>query len=188
MKYKHWRRVAPVVIAIGGAGGALALSVGGLGLKYEQEWVRTLLQVGLVGVLGLVISMVLERFKDTLQRRRDVSRLRFNALAELSRTYLDVKLVRRTLQASNTFTETETGELNKLQAEIELHKRVSVSLFRQRVDLQNSLETMEEYLNHVANDPSSQEHTHFLSKEGFRVFADAYGGVIARIRDEIATG
>jgi hypothetical protein len=60
-----------------GIGGAVVLTVkGGGGPQYEIEWVRALLQAGLTAVLGIVTSSVLERFKDTLQQRRDDSKLR----------------------------------------------------------------------------------------------------------------
>lgn len=187
MKNAIWLYVLPVAVAIMGVGGALALSLGNGTFEYEEAWVRALLQVGLVGVFGLVISVVLEHFKDGLQQRRDASRLRFDTLTDLSRTYMDVKLARRRLQAEKNFSASEVDELNQLQVQIELHKRVSVHSFRQHAKLLKEIEIMETYLNHVANKANSHERSGFLSK-GFREFADAYRRTIDIIQDEIATG
>ena len=186
MKHATWICILPLVVAILGAGGALLMSLGNWTFKYEEAWVRALLQVGLVGVFGLVISVVLENFKDGLQQRRDASKLRFDTLTDFSRTYMDVKIVRRRLQATKKFTAREIDELNQLQVQIELHKHVSVHSFKQHAQLLQELEKMEKYLNHAANDPNSSERSGFLSK-GFRDFADAYKYAIEIIQKEIAT-
>jgi hypothetical protein len=170
------------VIAVAGVGGAVAIS--STDVPHEQEWVRALLQVGLIGVFGLVISVVLERFKDTLQQRRDTSKLRFDVLKDLSQTYMDVKFVRRKLQASKTFGSSELDELNQLQLQIELHKRVSIHSFRQSGPLETHLDAMEKYLNAAANNSGSPERSGFLS-HGFRDFADEYKEAIAIIQSEI---
>lgn len=187
MKHVIWAAILPVAVAIVGIGGAFVLSFGHWTFEYEDAWVRALLQVGLVGVFGLVISVALEHFKDGLQQRRDASRLRFDTLTDLSRTYMDVKLVRRRLQATKQFTASEIDELNQLQVQIELHKRVSVHSFKQHAVLRQHLKTMERYLNHVANDPNSPERSGFLSN-GFRDFANAYNHAIEIVQNEIATG
>jgi hypothetical protein len=130
------------------------------------------------------MSVVLEHFKDTLQQRRDTSKLRFEVLKDLSQTYMDVKFVRRKLQASKTFGSTEIDELNQLQLQIELHKRVSIHSFRQFGPLETHLDTMEKYLNAAANNSGSSERTGFLS-HGFRDFANAYKEATALIQSEI---
>jgi hypothetical protein len=73
---------------------------------------RDAFQVGLIAVLGIVTSGVLEFFKDSLQRRRDLSRLQFDVLTELSRAYMDVKLERRKIQA--------TGHSPRLKATVSM--------------------------------------------------------------------
>ncbi|WP_166300735.1 hypothetical protein [Bradyrhizobium sp. 2S1] len=175
-----------VLIAVGGLGGALAFSLcaAPVVLKHEAEWVRALLQVGLVGVLGIVTSVVIERFKESIQQQRDSSKLRHDIMTELSRSYMDVKLVRRRIQASRTFTNTDIDDLNRLQASVELHKRNSAGIFRRSSELKPHLRTMENYLNKVANKPASPEHSGF-SSSGFDTFADAYEEAATLIREEI---
>ena len=156
-------------IAVGGIGGAVVLSTTGgkWDFQHEQEWVRALLQVGLIAVLGIVTSAVLERFKDALQQRRDKSKLRFDVLTEVSRTYMDVKLVRRKLQQSNKFTSTDVDALNQLQVVLELHENNSGRLFAHKTQLEKYLSSMEKYLNKVANEPTSQQHREFTG-DGFK--------------------
>jgi len=144
-----------------------------------------LLQVGLIGVLGIVTSGVLERFKNTLQQRRDDSKLRFDVLTELSRAYMDVKLVRRKIQASKAFTAAEADLLNQNQVLFELHMHNSVHLFRQSPELAGRLKTMEHYLNRVANEPDSAERRDFDSF-GFKGFSRAYGDAAMLMRQDIA--
>ncbi len=172
-----------------GVGGALALSLKAPG-GYEKEWVQALLQTGLIAVLGAVTSLVLARFNDALQQRRDDGKLRFDVLTDLTEGYMKVKLVRRKLQArklqaGNSFTATETDQLNEVQVRIETHKHNSVRLFRETSALEGHLKTMEHYLNEVANNPSSKEGRGFISKEGFRVFSQAFRDAADLIRAEI---
>jgi hypothetical protein len=177
------------VIAVLGVGLALALSLNAIGgnLQYREEWVRAFLQVGLIAVLGVVTSYVLELFKDANQQRRDDSRLRFDVLAELSRAYMDVKLIRRKIQASHSsLTATDADLLNEIQVKFELHKRNSVSLFGKNSELERRLDRMEKYLNRVANKHDSEERRGFSSKEGFEDFADTFEAAAALIRKEIA--
>lgn len=183
-----WLILLLAAVAVLGVGGALALSLKVLGgrLQYEQEWVRALLDAGLIAVLGIVTSTVLERFKDTLQQRRDDSRLRFDVLTDLSRAYMDVKLVRRRVQGAGSFTTTETDQLNETQVLVELHIHNSLGLFKPNSGLKAHLRTMEDYLNKVANQANSKERSEFGSKEGFKVFADAYDGAAALMRSEIS--
>jgi hypothetical protein len=149
--------------------------------------VRALLQLGLIAVLGVVTSYVLERFKEANQQRRDVSRLRFDVLTELSRAYMDVKLLRRKVQVSHgAFTATDADLLNEIQVKFELHKRNSVSLFDKNSELKDRLDKIEKYLNHVANKDNSEERRGFSSKEGFKDFADTFEAAAALIRKEIA--
>lgn len=177
-----------VAIAVFGVGLALALSLNANAgrLQFREEWVRALLQVGLIAVLGVVTSYVLERFKDANQQRGDDSRLRFDVLTELSRAYMDVRLLRRKVQASQGgFTASDTDLLNEIQVKVELHKRNSVNLFNKSSELKDRLEKMERYLNHVANQDNSEERRGF-SSEGFRAFADAFEAAAVLIRKEIA--
>jgi len=187
MRQNVWLIFLLAAVVVFGVGGALVLSLNapGGGIEYRQEWVRALLQAGLIAALGVVTSAVLERFKDALQQRRDDSKLRFDVLTDLSRHYMEVKLVRRKLQAADAFTATETDQLNQIQVLVELHMRNSVRLFRQASVLEAHLKTMEHYLNKVANEPSSEERREFLSK-GFKVFADAFENAAMLIRAEIA--
>lgn len=180
-----------ILLAIAAVGVGSALILGSdrnpIHLKYEQEWVRVLLQVGLVAIAGIVTSLVLERFKDALQQRRDISRLRFDVLNNLSQTYNDVKLVRRKLQNSNlVFTDDDVNELNQLQLQIELHKRVNVSSFRQENTLFKYLDIMEKYLNRAANNPGSKERAGFCTKPGFKVFSKAFEKALKLIKAEIS--
>jgi hypothetical protein len=188
MRQYVWLILLLVAVAAFGVGGALALSLkGGGGFKYEQEWVHALLQAGLIAVLGIVTSGVLERFKDTLQQRRDDSKLRFEVLRELGRAYMDVKLVRRKLQAANGFTATETDLLNQIQVTVELHKQNSVRLFGHGSELEGHLKDMEHYLNEVANEADSPQRLGFCS-HGFKDFSNAYKSAATLIRNEIAGG
>ena len=158
-----------VLIAVGGVGGALAFSLrppSAEDFKHQQEWVRALLQAGLVGVVGIVTSVVIEHLKDSIQQQRDYSKLRQDILTELSRTYMDVKLVRRKVQASKTFTSADIGDLNQLQIDVELQMRNRAGFFRGSNELRKHLKSMEHYLNKVANEHSSSEHREFSSKEG----------------------
>ena len=175
-------------VAVFGVGLAFALSLAGPepGLQYRVEWVRALLQVGLVAVFGVVTSLVLERFKDALQQRRDESRLRFQVLKELSRTYMNVKLLRRKVQKSGgAFNVTDARRLNKIQVNFELHKQNSVMLFHEKSELKLLLFKMEDYLNDVANDADSDARKRFSSTEGFRYFADTFKAAATLIRKEI---
>jgi hypothetical protein len=141
--------------------------------------------VGLIAVLGIVTSGVLELFKDSLQQRRDLSRLRFDVLTELSRAYMDVKLERRKIQATGAFTPTEINRLNELQVIFESHKRNSCYMFKNSAQLERHLEAMEKYLNAVAN-KDKHERSGF-SSNGFRSFADAYEAAAGQIQHEIAS-
>jgi hypothetical protein len=184
-----WLIMLLAALAIFGVSGALLLSLKDLGrdLEHEQEWVRALLQVGLITAVGIVTSGVLERFKDSLQQRHDDSKLRFDVLTELSRAYMEVKLVRRKVQAAGgAFTATETDLLNETQVLVELHMHNSVHLFKQKSGLEDKLKTMEDYLNKVANDANSKEQREFCSTEGFTVFAHAFHDTSALIKGEIA--
>jgi prepilin signal peptidase PulO-like enzyme (type II secretory pathway) len=186
MRKYIWLILLLTIVAAFGIGGALALSLkGGDGFKYEQEWVHALLQAGLIAVLGIVTSGVLERFKDTLQQRRDDSKLRFDVLTELSRAYMDIKLVRRKMQTANGFLATETDLLNQIQVVVELHKRNSVRLFRQGSELEGHLRDMERYLNKVANKADSPQRSGFCS-DGFKDFSNAYEMAAMLIRNGIA--
>jgi hypothetical protein len=187
MRQYRWLISLLAAVAILGVGAALALSfdVQHRTLRHEQEWVRALLQVGLIAVFGVATAGILERLKDTLQQRRDDSKLRFDVLEELSRMYMDVKLIRRKVQANNELTPTQIDRLNEIQVLVELHMRDSIRLFRKSSDLQAHLETMEHYLNELANKSNSEERRGFSSK-GFKVFSVAYERSAALVRDEIS--
>jgi hypothetical protein len=175
-----------LAIAVLALGGALKLSLKGDGhLQYETEWVRALLQIGLVAVFGIVTSVVLEHFKDTLQQRRDDSKLRFTVLAEVTRAYNDVKLVRRKIQAGEAFTETIADRLNQSQLTIEFHKRNSTRLFHQANELHGFLYEMEHYLNKVANEPDSEQRRGFDSKGFKKSFSVPHAEAATLIRNEI---
>jgi hypothetical protein len=77
---------------------------------------------------------------------------------------MDVKLVRRKVKASKAFTSTDTDDLNQLQTDLELYKRNRAGFFRGSSELKAHLESMERYLNKVANEPTSPEHSGFSSK------------------------
>jgi hypothetical protein len=182
----NWLILLLAIVTLSGIGGALALSVTVLGgFLYEEAWVQALLQMGLIGVLGGVGTGVLERFKEALQRRRDVSYLRLDVLKALRRAYMDAKLVRRKMQASGQLADAQVDRLNEIQVLVELHMRDNAHLFRQTSELQGHLKTMEHYLHKVANEPGSAERRGFAG-EGFEVFADAYESASDLIRPEIA--
>ena len=183
--YRHLVIVLSLV-AVVGIGFALALSVcEGDQLQHEVEWVKALLQAGLIAVLGAVTSGVLEAIKDAIQQRRDESRLRFDALTELERIYMDVKLVRRAAQASGNLDANQTQELNERQVTLELLKSNS-NQFPQSADLDAQLSIMEKYLNRVATKPGSKEREGFLVA-GFSQFAEAYKQASSLMRAEIST-
>src|SRR5262245_19128810 len=94
---RHWRLLLLVLVAVGCVGGALLLSLAPplQNFQYQQEWVSALLQAGLVAAAGIVVSAVGDRIRDNIQQQRDLGKLRYDVLAGLSRTYMDVKLVRR---------------------------------------------------------------------------------------------
>ena len=177
-----------VALAVSALGGALSLTLRHqTGLKYEKEWVTALLQAGLVALSGLAASLVLEQFKNRFQQRRDDSKLRFDLLNQISRSYMDVKLLRRRVQRSGTFTETDEDELNQLQVVFELHKHNSPTLFRQGRAIEACLGHMESYLNDVANKPHSEQRRHFTG-QGFKSFSPQFKEAAALIREEIAGG
>lgn len=187
MRKHFWLLFLLVLIAAGGVGGALAITMrpSPVAFRNEAEWVSALLQAGLVGVLGIVTSVVIEILKDSIQQQRDYSKLRQDILTELSRTYMDVKLVRRKVQASRTFTNTDIDDLNQLQIDVELQMHNRAGFFRGSSELKKHLKSMEHYLNKVANEHSSSEHRGFCSREGFRSFANAYENAATLIRAEI---
>ncbi|MBM9515316.1 hypothetical protein, partial [Desulfogranum marinum] len=143
-------------------------------LKYQQEWVKALLQAGLITVLGVVTSSVLESFKEGLQQKRNQSRIRFDILNDIGRIYMDVKLARRRAQAVKRIESKDLQELNERQVQLELHKFNSVKLFKNHQGLEDALGTMEKYLNKVANKPETDEHQRFVDREGFRKFSVAF--------------
>ncbi len=116
-------------MAIIGLGGALLLSLKAKsgGLQYEWEWVKALLDATLIAVLGVVTSTVIERFKDDLQRRRDESKLRFDVLTSLNRTYMKVKLIRRKFQETKTLMLADFDRFNEWQTEIGLSKIIGAA-------------------------------------------------------------
>lgn len=175
-------------IAVLGLSGALLLSLKLVGnnLEYQVEWVRALLEVGLIGVTGTAASAVLERFKDGLQQRRDDSKLRFDMLTGLDDDYNEVKLVRRRLQKGGTFGDDEWEKVNLVQLRIEKYKKNCVSLFDDSDVLEKHLYDVESYLNKLANKATPERMQEFVSTEGFRVFADHYHNAARLIRSEIA--
>jgi hypothetical protein len=185
MRQCHWLFLLLAALVVCGVGVALALSLNPDGvLEYKQEWIRAVLQASLVAVLGIVTSLVLERFKDTLQQRRDISKMRFDVRDELSRAYTDVKLIRRKLQQTGGSASAFANELNEIQVLVERHKRDNIRLFRQEKKLEEHLEKMEKYLNTVANKPKSNEHNSFTSS-GFKEFAVQYERAASLISNEI---
>ena len=182
----RWQILVLCLVAIFGVGTALALSLRTPPiLQYEKEWVTALLQAGLIAVLGVVSSSVLESFKDGLQRRRDESKLLFDALEDLGRIYMDVKLIRRKAQASKSLDQSDIPELNQRQVRIELHRDNS-NLFSRSDELSHALSKMEKYLNRVANKPDSPERADFLlTIEGFKPFSEAYHLSSALMRCDI---
>ena len=171
-------------VALVGISGALALSLRTSGLKYEQEWVHALLQTGLIAVFGIVTSAVLESFKDALQFRRDRSKLKLDTFNEINRAYLDVKLVRRSLQASGSLTTGDVKHLNECQLLLEQHKNNSCVLFSKQDEVQKHLRAMERYLNRAANKPQSPERANFTSR-GFDEFSDHYHDLADLLRVDV---
>lgn len=183
----RWGSFALITVAAVGVGAALFLSLQPRDLlMYEQEWVKALLQAGLIAVLGVVTSGVLESFKDGLQRRRDQSKLRFEVLADIGRIYMDVKLARRRAQTAGSIDPLDLPELNERQVRLELHKHNSTTLFEFSTELKAALETMEKYLNRVANKPDSEERKQFIDREGFKVFSTAFHKVTSIMQQDIA--
>jgi hypothetical protein len=125
----RWGTLALIAVATVGVGAASFLSLQPYELlKYQQEWVKALLQACLIAVLGVVTSGVLETFKDGLQRKRDQSKIRFDVLADVGRIYMDVKLVWRRAQAVKTSDPVDLPELNARQVRLELHRHNSTAL------------------------------------------------------------
>jgi len=183
----RWGGLALIAVAAVGVGAALYLSrQSAESLKYEQEWVKALLQAGLIAVLGVVTSGVLESFKDGLQRKRDQSKLRCDVLTDVGRIYMDVKLVRRRAQAAGALNPAYLPELNEQQVCLELHKYHNVALFEKRAGLGAALGKMARYLNKVANKPESDERLHFIDPEGFSKFSTAFHKVTAIMQQDIA--
>ena len=183
----RWRSVALIAVAAVGVGTALVLSMQPSDLlRYQQEWVKALLQAGLIAVLGVVTSGVLESFKDGLQRKRDQSKIRFDVLADVGRIYMDVKLARRRMQAVKAIDPADLTELNALQVRLELHKHNSPALFADDAGLEAALEKMERYLNRAANKPESDERLNFLEREGFKELSSAFHEATAIMQQDIA--
>lgn len=171
----RWGGYTLVVVAVVSVGVALFLSLRPTDLlKYQDEWVKALLHSGLIAVLGVVTTGVLEVFKEGLQRRRDQSKIRFDVLADVGRIYMDVKLIRRKAQKTESIEENDFQELNERQVQLELHKHNSGNLFNNRKGFEESIEKMEKYLNRVANKPRSDEHQRFTEREGFKEFSNAF--------------
>lgn len=187
MTAMRWGSLALIAVAAVGVGTALFLSLQPADLlKYQQEWVKALLQAGLIAVLGVVTSGVLESFKDGLQRKRDQSKIRFDVLADVGRIYMDVKLARRRAQAAKSIDSADLPELNARQVRLELHKHNSAALFEGHAALEAALENMERYLNRVANKPDSDERLRFIDREGFREFSAAFHEATAIMQQDIA--
>ena len=179
--------LALIAVAAVAVGTALFLSMQAVDLlKYQQEWVKALLQAGLIAVLGVVTSGVLESFKDGLQRKRDQSKIRFDVLADIGLIHMDVKLARRRAQAAKAIDPTDLPELNARQVRLELHKHNSAALFDDNAGLEAALEKMERYLNKVANKPDSDERMRFVDREGFRAFSSAFHEATAIMQQGIA--
>jgi hypothetical protein len=184
--HRLWLLLCLAIVTAGGIGGALMLSLKEDGaLHHEEQWVQALLEAGLIATLGVVLSWVLERYKAGEQQRRDESKVRLGVLSELSRAYMDVKLVRRKLQAGEPFSDALRDRLNQDQVAIELHARTSTHLFRQSAALKHLLTLMEKYLNKVANKPESPERGAFRDAAGFRGFSTPYRQAVALILQEI---
>lgn len=183
---RSYTRLILVLVAVFATcvGLALLLSRGHLGdLAYQQQWVEALLQAGIISVLGVVTTLVVEGFKDISQRRRDLSQLRFDILKEVSRAYFKVKLIRRKFQRSGTL---DADKLNELQIVFESHSKNSVGLFEHDARLQTSLTKMEKYLEKVANHPTSLERLGFAEAKPFRAgIADEYRAAVAAMHDVI---
>lgn len=180
----RWQVATLAAIGLVGVGGALFLSWYPTKLSHQQEWVKALLQAGLIAVLGVVTSAVLESYKDGIQSRRDESKLRLQALAELGRIYMDVKLIRRVAQSSGLLSDAQLAELNERQVLLELQLE-NRSQFESQTSLGSALATLERYLNRVANKPESEERREFLSAEGFRTFSNAYRQASNAMRNDI---
>jgi hypothetical protein len=173
MRRYYYLAIILAGVAVLGIGAALVLSLQhGEHLEYKGEWIRALLQVGLIAVLGAVTSGVLEVVKDAILQRRDESQLRFEALNELGSLYMDVKLIRREAQAAQSLSPKQINELNEQQVLLELLEANS-SLFPEVPCLKEHLNSMEKYLNRVANKPDSPERKDFL-EDGFHSFSAAF--------------
>lgn len=173
------------LVALIGISGALALSLRTGSLQYEEEWVRALLQAGLIAVLGIVTSAVLESFKDALQLRRDKGRLKLDVFNEINRAYLDVKLVRRRFQSSGLLSADDITYLNERQLLLEQHKNNSCVLFSAPTVMQKHLRAMERYLNRAANKPESTERAEFVGR-GFESFSESYHALADLLREDVA--
>jgi hypothetical protein len=186
MKANQYRALVLVVVAVSAVGGAMYLSLHPVEtLRNEGEWVKALIQVGLIAVLGVVTTGVLESYKDGLQRAREQSKIRFAILADVGRIYMDVKLVRRQAQGIGSIQQNDSSTLNKRQVRLELHKHNSASFFRGGAALGGILERMEKYLNRVANEPASNERQGFLS-DGFKAFSRDFRDALAIMQRDIA--
>lgn len=172
------------IIALGGICGALALSLRSGTLQYEQEWVRALLQAGLIAVFGIVTSAVLESFKDALQVRRDRGKLKLDVFNDINRAYLDVKLVRRSFQVSGSLTAEDVKYLNERQLLLEQHKNDSYVLFKHSKKVRECLLAMERYLNRAANKPGSPERAGFAER-GFDEFSKPYHALADLLRMDV---
>ena len=184
----RWGTLLLTFVAIVAVGAALILSLHPTEvLKHENEWVKALLQAGLIAVLGVVTSAVLETFKDSLQRPRDQSKIRFDVLGDIARIYMDLKLVRLRFHVATSIASDDISELNDSQVRLELHKYNSVSIFKGDAALKEALDKMEKYLNRVANKSESDERLRFCDRDGFKVFASAFHEAIIIMQQDIAT-
>ena len=191
MRHIPWFLLVLVTVAIVGIGYAFKLS--GLGpevIKYQKEWVTALLQAGLIAVLGMVTTAVLELFKSGLQESKDRSKLRLDAHSDLRSCYQKVKLLRRSYQAPQALTANDVHALNEIQLGLEGLRDDSDLFGRSSAQVSDALSQMERYLNHLANDPASDERIHFQNskppEKSFKVFSHAYSMASTAMRLEIA--
>ena len=191
MRHTVWFLLVLVAVAIVGIGSAFRLS--GLEpevIRYQEKWVIALLQAGLIAVLGAVTTAVLELFKSGLQESKDRSKLRLDAHSGLRSYYKKVKLLRRSYQASQTLTANDVHTLNEIQLDLESLRDDSGLFGRSSLQISNALSQMERYLNHLANDPASDERIYFRDSKpperSFKVFSRAYSMASTAMRLEIA--
>jgi hypothetical protein len=142
---------------------------------------KSFLQVGVIGLLGAMLTFRIERHRITMQAKEQL-------LSSLNTTYSKVKQIRRKIKHFNRDYAKLRPALSNLQLEIEvLRKNIdSSNVFRDkdRKRLFEAVGRMDEYLNEVikSDQPNTHEFLNSRPSRFHREFADQYGTALNIIR------